>query len=416
MASCTLVGVFASSGVPLFVRHTGPGKAPAYALIGSLNGVHVFGESHGVTLCTTRTRNASLTWKTYHDSIRLVLIRGSECVGDSCDGTLLDLMFSSLVLILGLDALTTTSNVERLKRDLRPCYPLLDELMSRVVGSEDCLGFSHLTGCAECLLPSEQQTLQNEIDKFCETADSTYGCVMVQGKVLCGTKNFWSLSHIELVLLPLLVASNFITLARDIPIYLPNKSPNVPFRMLVVRLTVNLSVATLCGPTPTLNEMIRSASSFWAPSYQVLETVSTLLPWNIAPHLLSQLDNAVIGLLLVNYDSKRCVSCVHLSEDSRTRPLNINKRVSALRSVYRSVIGPLLQPPAMPPDDLPTLLQQDHTPLETYINCDTYKVYIIQSSPYHLLVLFPPALPVHIARQVSYRTLAVFTKGKVPKL
>lgn len=40
---------------------------PPYALIGSLNGVHVFGESHGVTLCTTRTQNASLTWKTYHD-------------------------------------------------------------------------------------------------------------------------------------------------------------------------------------------------------------------------------------------------------------------------------------------------------------------------------------------------------------
>lgn len=40
---------------------------PAYALIGSLNGIHVFGESHGVTLCTTRTQNANLVWKTYHD-------------------------------------------------------------------------------------------------------------------------------------------------------------------------------------------------------------------------------------------------------------------------------------------------------------------------------------------------------------
>ncbi|XP_066952783.1 protein fuzzy homolog [Macrobrachium rosenbergii] len=414
MASSTLIGLYVSSGVPLFVRHTGPGKPPAYALIGSLNGVHVFGESHGVTLCTTRTRSSSLTWKTYHDSIRLIMIRGIDCVGDSCDGTLLDLMFSSLVLLLGLDALTTASNVERLKRDLRPCYPVLDELLSRSIGEDQ--GFSHLTGCAECLLPSEQHTLQSELDKFCEAADSTYGCILLQGKILSGTKNFWSLSHVELVLLPLLVATNLCTVARDMPIYLPNKSPNVPFRMLVVRLTVNLSILTLCGPTPTLNEMMRSASTFWAPSYQMIESISTLIPWNITPHLLSQLDNAVIGLLLVNYDNKRCVSCVHLNEESRNRPLNITKKVAALRSIYRSLVGPLLQPPAMPPDDLPAGFHRDHVPLESYVSCDSFKVYVVQSSPYHLLVLFPPALPSHIARQVSLRTLAVFTKGKGPKL
>lgn len=119
MAWCTVVGLSASSGVPLFVRHAGPGKPPAYALIGSLNGVHVFGESHGVTLCSTRTSNATLTWKTYHDSIRLVLIRGSEVVGDSCDNRLLDLMFASLVLIQGLDNLTSGTNIERLKREIR---------------------------------------------------------------------------------------------------------------------------------------------------------------------------------------------------------------------------------------------------------------------------------------------------------
>ena len=52
-------------------------------------------------------------------SIRLVLIRGSEVVADSCDGKLLDLMFASLVLLQGLDNLTTGTNIERLKRDIR---------------------------------------------------------------------------------------------------------------------------------------------------------------------------------------------------------------------------------------------------------------------------------------------------------
>ncbi|KAK8380785.1 hypothetical protein O3P69_008017 [Scylla paramamosain] len=416
MAACTLVGLAASSGVPLFVRHAGPGKPPAYALIGSLNGVHVFGESHGVTLCSTRTKNASFTWRTYHDSIRLVLIRGSEVVADSCDSRLLDLMFASLVLLLGLDNLTSGTNIERLKRDIRPSYLLLDKLLSRAVNSSDNLGFSHLTGCAECVIPPDQHILQSELEKYAEGVDSSCACVMMNGQVVSGTRSFWSLSHMELVLLPLLVATNTFTVARDLPIYLPDKSPNVPFRMLVVKLTGHVYAITLCGPTPTLTEIIRLASSSWAPVYQVLESITTLLPWNIAPGLLSQIDHSVIGLLLVNYDHKKCVSCVHLSEESRSPPLNTAKKSAALEAVYRSVIGPLLQPPAVPPDDFPSRLHPDHVPLESYVSTDSYKVYVMQSSPYHLLILYPPALPIQIARKVTLRTLAIFTKGKIPKL
>ncbi|KAK3855369.1 hypothetical protein Pcinc_034019 [Petrolisthes cinctipes] len=415
---CSLIVLSSGSGVPLLVRHVGPGKAPAYALIGSLNGVHVFGESHGVNLCNTRTHNANITWKTYHNSIRLVLIRGSECVGDECDGRLLDLVFGSLVLLTGLDTLNTPSSIERLKRDVRACYGVIDELLSAAMNTHEHTHFSHLTGCVECVIPSEQHTLQAELDKFAEGADSTYGCVTLRGRVVCGTRNFWSLSHTELVLLPLLAASNSYTAARDLPIYLPNKSPNVPFRLLVVRLTGQVSVLVLCGPTPTLSEMMRAASTFWAPSYQVLEALTSLGPRNLAPNILSQLDNAVMGLILVNYNNKKCVSCVHPSEEIRSpRGLSVARKMSALQSVYRALIGPLLQPPAMPPDDYPTLaLHPDHLPRECYISTETYKVYIIQSSPYHLLVLFPPALPIHIARQVSQRTLTIFTKGKTPKL
>ncbi|CAL4170669.1 unnamed protein product, partial [Meganyctiphanes norvegica] len=418
MAAYHNSGLWKLSGVPMMILPAQHGRGPAYALVGSLNGVHVFGESHGVTLCSTRTQNATITWKTYQDSVRLVLIRGSECVGDSSDGILLDLVFSSLVLLLGLDTLTTATNIERLKRDIRPSFPLLDELLARAIGCDDHPGFSHLTGCAECLVAPEHNGLQVDVEKFAEGGDSTYSCLMLGGAVVCGTKNFWSLSNTELVLLTLLVNTNIATTARDLPIYLPNKSPNVPFRMLVVRLTGHVSVVTLCGPTPTLAEMIRAATSFWAPSYQTLEALTTLLPWNITPNILSQLDHSVIGLLLVNYDVKRSVSCVHLSEDNhRSRSIGVTKKMSALRSAYRTLLGPLMQPPAMPPEDVPVLqFHHNHIPLETYVSTELYKIYLIQSSPYQLLVLFPAALPVHIARQVSHRTLSLFTKGKVPKL
>lgn len=65
--------------------------------------------------------------------------------------------------------------------------------------------------------------------------------------------------------------------------------------MLVVKLTGHVSVVTLCGPTPSLSEIMRFASTSWAPVYPALESLTTLMPWNIAPGILSQIDNSVIG-------------------------------------------------------------------------------------------------------------------------
>lgn len=54
-------------------------------------------------------------------SVRLILIRGSECGGEFVDHILLELAFASLIFLNGLNNLITQSNVERLKKDLRVC-------------------------------------------------------------------------------------------------------------------------------------------------------------------------------------------------------------------------------------------------------------------------------------------------------
>ena len=61
----------------------------------------------------------------------------------------------------------------------------------------------------------------------------------------------------------------------------------------------------------------------------------------------------------MNYDHKKCVSCVHLGEESRSPSFNTAKKTAALQAVYRSVIGPLLQPPAVPPDDFPSKVREN---------------------------------------------------------
>jgi len=42
---------------------------------------------------------------------------------------------------------------------------------------------------------------QEHLQAFAEAADSTYGCLLVNGKVLCATDKWWDLTGQELVLL-----------------------------------------------------------------------------------------------------------------------------------------------------------------------------------------------------------------------
>uniref|UniRef100_A0A4X2L0X4 Fuzzy planar cell polarity protein n=1 Tax=Vombatus ursinus TaxID=29139 RepID=A0A4X2L0X4_VOMUR len=66
-----LLCLAASSGVPLFSRSS-RGGAPSrqqlpFSIIGSLNGVHMFGQNLDVTLRSARTEDSAVVWKTFHD-------------------------------------------------------------------------------------------------------------------------------------------------------------------------------------------------------------------------------------------------------------------------------------------------------------------------------------------------------------
>lgn len=60
-----------------------------------------------------------------------------------------------------------------------------------------------------------------------ECLDSMYGCVLVHGCVAAATEGWWLLEPVERKLLTIAIASESICTTRDIPVFLPCKSPNV---------------------------------------------------------------------------------------------------------------------------------------------------------------------------------------------
>ncbi|PNJ41562.1 FUZ isoform 17 [Pongo abelii] len=82
-----LLCLAASSGVPLFCRSS-RGGTPArqqlpFSVIGSLNGVHMFGQNLEVQLSSARTENTTVVWKSFHDRSPGGNVGQGQGLGDS---------------------------------------------------------------------------------------------------------------------------------------------------------------------------------------------------------------------------------------------------------------------------------------------------------------------------------------------
>ncbi|KAM4879854.1 protein fuzzy homolog [Sylvia borin] len=128
-----------ASGLPLFCRPPRP-QVP-FSLVGALHGVHLFGAAAGVELREAATPTAHLAWAGYGNSITLIVLSPAPGPPGPALARILDSAFGAMVrlppsmdqygpvLVLGLDELVPVRNVERLKRDLRSCFGLIDALL-----------------------------------------------------------------------------------------------------------------------------------------------------------------------------------------------------------------------------------------------------------------------------------------------
>lgn len=248
-----LLCLTASSGVPLFSR--GSSKQLPFSVIGSLNGVHMFGAGHGAQLSSCETdRGSRVVWGVFQDSLMLIAVSGSggSSISELQLRRLLENVWNCMVLVLGQDELLNIRNVERLKRELRSCYRLIDMLLERVNDEQGFMG--DLTQCTDCLLPSHSSLLQETVDSFTRATESEFGCLLLNGRVARATEKWWSrLTPQEVVVLSVLVRSLADVSSCDYPVFLPKGSPTVAIRLLSFQLLPgrllsmsNVLVAIIC--------------------------------------------------------------------------------------------------------------------------------------------------------------------------
>ncbi|KAK2088942.1 hypothetical protein P7K49_034849 [Saguinus oedipus] len=188
----------------------------------------MFGQNLEVQLSSARTENTTVVWKSFHDSITLIVLSSEVGISELRLERLLQMVFGAMVLLVGLEELTNIRNVERLKKDLRvrlqdmrASYCLIDSFL----GDSELIG--DLTQCVDCVIPPEGTLLQEALSGFAEAAGTAFVSLVVSGRVVAATEGWWRLGTPEAVLLPWLVGSLPPQTARDYPVYLPHGSPTV---------------------------------------------------------------------------------------------------------------------------------------------------------------------------------------------
>ncbi|XP_069013758.1 protein fuzzy homolog [Embiotoca jacksoni] len=427
--STQLLCLTASSGVPLFTRGASKQQLP-FSVIGSLNGVHMFGGGQGVALsCCETEGGGKVVWRVFRDSVMLIAVSAGGArsgAGGSKEREvrlqrLLENVWNCMVLVLGQDELANVRNVERLKRDLRSCFSLIDQLLEE--RQEGILG--SLTHCADSLLPPNPALLQEAVDSFAQAADSEFGCLVVHGRIATATEKWWRLAPQEVVLLSALIRSLSASgsASCDYPVFLPQGSPTVAHRLLRFQLLPGADACVLCGPTPSLHGAETGpVGRFWSPLVETLRDCLAVgercLPGSVS------LRPDVLALLLINRETRRSVSCVRTStchSHGESPPLSKARCWELLKLFYifstsryfnqeeTSCVSPEERAQRRNTEDF--VLGFPHQPQQCYLVTEECKSFGLQTPQHQLFLLILPSVPTFALRTVTTQTLSDILAG-----
>jgi len=181
--------------------------------------------------------------------------------------------------------------------------------------------------------------MSNCLDNWMDVMESAYGCVSIHGRLTVATQSWWELSPVEKRLLSLLsAASTAHCTGIDIPVFLPTKSPTVPFRLVSLRLVDGVDVAALCGPNPSLGDVEHSALQVWRPLINTLRTAEKTYPRNFPLSMV--LDSNILGVLLVHIKLGKFMISRNVSK-KESCSISGTHRLNILRTFYNESAGAL---------------------------------------------------------------------------
>ncbi|XP_015180819.1 PREDICTED: protein fuzzy homolog isoform X2 [Polistes dominula] len=385
-----------SGGIPLFSRQKGDKEMITFSKMASLNGVHMFLKTQNMKLLNTDLPDTTIVWKEYEQSIILIIIANGATKYTL--NKFLDVAFGAMVLFVGIDEIKNAKNIERLKKDLRGCNPIIDRLLECLdIGDRICTK-TDIINMTECIILYENHLLQTYLEGYIECLDSMYGCVLVHGCLAVATNGWWSLDPIERKLLIMTIATE--------------TNYTIAFRLVSITLINHVEVVALCGPNPELSEIERYAVQYWKTSMDILRNSEQCYPRNV-PAAIS-LDINALGFLLANCKVEKFV--LGRNAQSTKNRVTGTHRLDILRTFYHQAIEIFMLSSECEEDNIEIMDLESKWKFvgakETYLCSEYHKCHALKDGDHILCVLYSSVVPTHTMRLITDKILKVLLIDK----
>ncbi|KZC09052.1 PREDICTED: protein fuzzy homolog [Dufourea novaeangliae] len=395
-----------SGGMPLFSRRKGEGDAMTFSKIASLNGIHMFLKSQNIKLLYTDSSDTTIMWKEFEESVTLIVIASGTT--KYILNQFLDAVFGAMILFIGIDELKNVKNIEKLKKDMRSCSPIVDNLLQCLDAGDGMSLKTDIINMTECIMCLENNLLQTCLEGYMECLDSIYGCVLIHGCLAVATEGWWSLNPIERKLLVTIVTVEGVCTTRDIPVFLPYKSPNVAFRLVSITLINHVEVLALCGPNPELLEIERLAVQCWKNSIDTLHSAEQCFPRNLPVSM--NLDSEALGFLLVNYKVQKFVLCKN-DQYAKNR-ISGSHRLDILRTFYHQAVETFILSPVSEDKTNREDCWEFVGAREIYLCSEYHKCHAVKHRDHILCILYASVVPTHTMRLSCQKILKILLTDK----
>jgi len=375
-------------GIPIFTRSHGDVPNLPFSYIGSLNAVHMFTQGTDVILDFTKTENSQVFWKEYAQIKLIIVLFDTKCTKKSLQ-CILDNIYNCLIMCCGENEFKTITNIEKLKRKVKLAFPLI----ATYVTPNALIG--NITQMTDIVLTQNANLLLQYLNAFTDECESEFACLLVHGKVVVATDQFWELQAIETFLI-LCINQTLHSTSCDIPIYLPNGSPTIPHRLVIIKLIENIHVALVCGPQPSLQAITsKYVKKYWGNITSALQTCLSSYPRDIPSDI--RLDDNVLSYILLYTREGKCLSSFYphgnMTGADQDYMSNVNKRKEALIGFYRTSSEDFSS------EELP------HKVLQRYSCTNKYKCFALQTSSHEIYVLFKIDIATYIMKSITKQVM-----------
>lgn len=217
----------------------------------------------------------------------------------------------------------------------------------------------------------------------------------IHGRIAVATSSWWELDPKEKKLLSTFISIlNENTVSSDVPIFLPYRSPSVPFRLVTIHLLAGVEVSMLCGLNPTLTEIEKSSFQIWKPIVEILRLSEKTFPRNFPPAI--TVDSNILGFMLLNIPAGKFVISRILPKREQCS-LSGTHRLNVLKTFYKQSAHIFLM--SENKDDLQE--PDSNLGLETYWCSEYHKCHALRQDSNLICILYGANVPSHTMRHVK---------------